>query len=159
MTDWVLIIAIIVMLIGLFGTFVPFLPGTPLIFLAMTGYGWYEGWHLIDWRFLGIMGMLTAFSLLIDYLAGYLGAKRSGASRAGQWGAVLGGIIGIFIMGPLGIIVGPLLGAITAELIGGQNLTQAVQSGFGTLIGIAGGIIAKFLIAFVMVAAFIAQVW
>jgi len=42
MSTFVFWIVLIIMILGALGTILPFIPGTPLIFLAALGYGFYE---------------------------------------------------------------------------------------------------------------------
>ncbi|PKM79782.1 MAG: DUF456 domain-containing protein [Firmicutes bacterium HGW-Firmicutes-14] len=146
------------MVIGTLGTFLPVLPGTPLIFLAALGYGFYEGFNKITPLILLIMFMLTVLTLLIDYFAGVVGAKKFGATGYGIWGAFLGGILGVIFFSIPGLTLGPLAGAVTGELVKGRNLSDAVRSGLGTVIGIAGGSIFKVTVALSMVSIYVAIV-
>lgn len=108
MVNWVLIIIIVIVGIGIIMSIFPLLPGIPLIFGTMLFYGIFEGFQKITPAFLIGMLLITIFSFFIDNLAGWLGAKRYGASKVGLWGAVVGGLLGVFINLPLGILLGPL---------------------------------------------------
>ena len=63
---------------------------------------------------------LTLASYAIDFVGGWFGARRFGATRWGMVGAVVGAIIGLFFGLP-GLLAGPVLGALTGEIIGGQT--------------------------------------
>ncbi|MGE5398555.1 MAG: DUF456 domain-containing protein, partial [Chitinophagales bacterium] len=106
MNTFLLIVVILIMLVGIAGSFLPVLPGIPIVFLGILGYGWYDHFTHVTVEYLAIMGGLTLLSVLVDYLAGVLGAQRAGGSKYGKWGAVIGTIIGAFF-GPLGILLGP----------------------------------------------------
>ncbi len=147
-------LAILIILVGIIGSILPVVPGIPLIFLAIIGYGWFEGFHIISAKYLAIMGALTLLSVLVDYLAGVWGAKRAGSSRSGIIGAMLGIIIGIFF-GPLGILVGPWLGAFAGEYIMLQNVNQAMTVATGTVIGIFAGIAFKVILGTGMLISFL----
>ncbi|NLU49992.1 MAG: DUF456 domain-containing protein [Syntrophomonadaceae bacterium] len=155
----VLVAVILIMLIGLAGTFLPIVPGIPLIFLAIAGYGWYEGFHHVSPGYLAVMGGLAILSVLVDYLAGVLGAKYYGSSRAGIWGAFIGGILGIFWGGPLGIVIGPWLGAVVGEYLQLKDIEKALQVGTGTVVGIFAGVVAKVIIGAAMVVSFLIVVF
>jgi hypothetical protein len=94
------------MLLGVLGSILPILPGAPIIFAAMLAYGYYEHFQVINAPFLLTMLLLTIFTFLLDYLAGILGAKKFGATRAGVAGGVIGGIIGFLLFPPWGLIIG-----------------------------------------------------
>lgn len=147
-------LAIVVMLIGIAGSIMPVLPGIPLVFLAILGYGWFEGFNLISVHYIAIMGTLTLLSVLVDYIAGVWGAKRAGSSKLGMFGAGLGIVVGIFF-GPIGILVGPLLGAFAGEYLVLRDVSQAINVATGTVIGIFAGIAFKVLLGIGMLISFL----
>jgi len=149
---WVL--ATLIVIAGLAGTIVPAIPGVPLVFAGLLLAAWAGGYEAVGWTTISILGVLTALTLLIDFLAAALGAKKLGASPRAFWGATLGAIIGIFFGLP-GILLGPFIGAVIAELSGGHDIRQAGRSGYGAWIGVVLGTAAKLAIAFVMVGIFI----
>ncbi len=155
--NWGFWLAFIVMLIGLAGTILPVLPGTPIIFLAILGYGFYDHFTSIGFWFILIMGLLTVASAIADYLGGVYGAKKYGASRLGIWGSIIGGIIGVFVAPPVGIILGPLLGAVIGELLNGKSTEHAFSVGWGTLIGLLGSTVVKVIIGVIMILTFVVK--
>jgi len=159
MSTAVLVLALLVMLAGIFGTILPFLPGVPLIFGTMVVMGFFDHFQRVTGGFLAWMLLLTVFSVALDYLGGVIGAGRFGASRQGSVGALLGGLIGIFVLGPVGIIVGPLVGSIIGELLAGRSWSAAWRSGWGSLLGTIGSSVIRFVIAVVMVGAFLSRVF
>lgn len=155
MDTLVLVLVIILMLVGVAGTFLPLLPGIPIIFLAIAGYGWYEGFQLITGKYLAIMGALAILSILVDYLAGVIGARYYGSSRAGVWGAFLGGILGVIFGGPVGLVIGPWIGAFLGEYSQLKDTRRAARVGTGTVVGILTGVVAKVVIALAMIISFL----
>ena len=155
----ILIIASLFFLIGLAGTVIPGLPGSPLIFIGMLIYGYFEGFVKLTWTFYLLQGLAVAFIFLLDYLAGVWGVKRYGGSRVAVWGSIIGSILGLIILGPLGIIIGPFLGAITGELISHKSIGQAVRAGWGTVIGFLGGLFLKLAVEIAMIAWFFMTVF
>lgn len=154
-----LVVALLVMLAGILGTFLPLLPGVPLIFVTMVVVGYFDHWQHITGGFLFWMLLLTVLSLALDYLGGMIGAKRYGASRQGTIGALVGGIVGVIFFFPVGLIVGPLLGSIIGELAAGRAWEQAWRAGWGSLMGTIGSSVIRFVIAVVMVGAFLARIF
>ncbi|HWJ02688.1 MAG TPA: DUF456 domain-containing protein [Verrucomicrobiae bacterium] len=155
--DWPFWLAILVMLIGLAGTILPLLPGTPIIFLAILGYGLYTHFTTVGIWFILIMGLLTGLSFAVDYLGTAYGAKRYGATRYGVWGSIIGGVLGLFVLPPFGLVLGTLLGAITGELIRGAKAESALSIGWGSLVGFLGGSILKIILAAIMVVSFVVK--
>lgn len=157
--DWTilwLILAGLIVITGLVGTIVPALPGVPIIFAGLVLAAWLTNFEPIGWGTIGVLGSLTALSVLIDFLAAAFGAKRQGASPRAFWGATLGAIVGIFFGLP-GILLGPFIGAVAAELSAGEGAKQAGRSGYGVWIGIVLGTAAKLAIAFLMLGIFLTK--
>lgn len=142
-------ITLLVMLLGLIGSILPALPGTPLVFIAAIGHRLYFGENSVSNLMLGILAGLMILSLVLDFAASMLGAKKFGATWRGAVGAAVGGIIGLFFSLP-GIILGPLIGAILLEMLGGREFKPAARAGVGAVIGLLLGVVGKFSIAVLM---------
>ncbi|CAN5585849.1 DUF456 family protein [soil metagenome] len=148
-------VAIVVMAIGLIGTVLPVVPGTLIILGAAIGHRLLTGAeHGLGWWTLSLLIALAALSHAIDFLAGYVGAKRFGASKWGVAGAVIGGIIGLFT-GFVTLLVLPIAGAIIGELIAGKRLIDAGKTGWGTLLGNLTAIVGKLAIGLTMIVLFL----
>ena len=142
---------------GLVGTVFPALPGTVLILGGFLTYGLITGFDNVSGWFFAGQTALVILSYLIEFLATAFGVKMFGGSKAAAWGAVLGSLL-VFILGPIGIIIGPLIGAIAGELIMGEQVKQALHSGFGSFLGFMGGVIANLVISGLMISWFIWQI-
>ena len=129
------------------------LPGTPLVLIAAIGHRLYFGDASASNTILIILVVLTLVSLVFDFLASMLGAKKFGAT----WRGVIGGVIGLFFNLP-GIILGPFLGAMLFEMLGGQEFKKATRAGLGATIGLLLGIVGKFSICVVMMILFATSV-
>lgn len=147
MTLVLVILAIVLLLIGLLGTFMPALPGLPLMFGGAWLLALSSDYQIMGTGTLVTLAILTAFGCGLDYMAGVLGAKHSGASRKAIWGSFIGAIIGLFFALP-GMVLGPLIGAAAGEFIARRNLVAAGKVGFSTLIGLVVGVVAKIGCAF-----------
>ena len=146
-------IALIIMLIGLIGSVLPVLPGTPVVLIAAICHRLYFGEASISNLFLVVLVLLTGLSLLLDFIASVLGAKKFGATWRGMTGAIIGGIVGLFFNIP-GIILGPFLGAMILEMTGGKEFKVAAKAGAGAVIGLLLGVVGKFSICVMMIALF-----
>ncbi len=101
------IITLIILIIELVASLIPFVPAIPLIFITMLIYGFIERFHHLTWLFLAGMALILIVSLFIDNVAAWLSAKRSGASKFGLGGAIIGGLVGMIISPVPGIIIRP----------------------------------------------------
>lgn len=123
-----------IFIVGFVGTALPILPGTLIVFAGVVIHRLWLGDASVSWTYVGIAGVLAAFSFIVDFVASWWGAKRYGASMKGAIGALAGGVVGIFFGLP-GLILGPLIGAFAFELIDRRPAREAARAGFGTLIG------------------------
>lgn len=147
------VIAWVLMLIGLVGSILPVLPSTPIVFIAAVLHRLYFGENSVDNWVLVVMGLITAFSLLVDHLASMYGAKRLGASRHGIIGAVVGGVIGLFFNIP-GILLGPFIGAFAFEILAGRDWKDSGRAGAGATLGLLGGVVGKIACCIAMMGMF-----
>ena len=61
-------------------------------------------------------------------------SQKTGGTRYGFWGSLLGIIVGIGFP-PIGFIIGPLIGAFLGEMMGGQGQEQALKAAWGSFLG------------------------
>ncbi|QDH71798.1 DUF456 domain-containing protein [Marilutibacter alkalisoli] len=147
-------IAGVLILVGIAGVILPALPGIPLVFIGMLLAAWAGDFQHVGWFPLLLLGLLTLLSLLVDFAATALGAKRVGASRLAIIGAVIGTFAGL-LYGLVGIFIGPFIGALAGELIHSRKAGHAARVGLGTWIGIIVGAVFKLGLAFAMVGLFV----
>ena len=150
-------LTLLVMLTGLIGSIVPGLPGTPLILAAAVGHRLYFGTASASNLVLGVLVGLAVVSLVFDFLATVLGAKKFGATWRGALGAVIGGVVGLFFSLP-GILLGPFLGAMLFEMLGDKEFKKAAHAGLGATLGLLLGIAGKFSIGVAMMILFATNV-
>ena len=143
---------------GLVAALLPVFPGIPLIFGGIWLIAGVDGYrHVGLWWLLSIAGV-GAVGLLLDLLAGALGAKRVGASKQAVWGALLGTLIGLFLGLP-GLLLGPFVGAVLGELSAGNSLQRSTQVGVGAWLGLIFGTLFKLVSSLMMVAMLGAAWW
>lgn len=149
---WVL--SVLLIAVGLAGTVLPALPGTIFVLAGIVLGAWIDGFTRVGSTTLAIVTVLAVLAWALDYVAGLLGAKRVGASREALIGAVLGTVAGLF-MGLVGVLFMPLVGAALGEYIARRDHGQAVRVGTATWIGMMVGLVAKVVLACVMVGIFV----
>ena len=148
------VLAAMLIVIGLAGTILPALPGVPLVFAGMLLTAWVGHFEEINVWTVALLALLTLLALALDFLAGILGAKRVGASKAALWGAMIGTLVGIFFGVP-GLLLGPFIGALGGELLSGAGITRSTHVGFATWIGLLFGTLAKLALSFAMLGIFV----
>lgn len=154
-TAWYLIAAALI-LVGLLGTFLPVLPGLPVMFAGMWLAAWADDYQRVGVGTLVLLGLLVLLSIVVDFAASMIGARRVGASGKAIWGAGIGSVVGLFFGLP-GLLAGPFLGASLGELWHGRQFRAATRVGFGTWLGLLLGAIFKLLLALAMLAIFFAM--
>ena len=148
------VLSAVLILVGIAGTILPALPGVPLVFAGMLLAAWVGDFTLIGWPTLLVLGVLTVIAVVVDFVAGVLGAKRVGASGWALFGAAVGTVVGLFL-GLVGLILGPFVGAVLGELIAGSTLRRSTAVGVGAWIGFLFGTIAKIALCFTMFGVFV----
>lgn len=150
---WLLSSALI--LAGLAGIVLPALPGTLFILGGIVLGAWIEGFTRVGPWAIGAVTVLAILAWAADYVSAMLGARRAGASRLAIAGAAVGTVAGIF-MGLVGVLFMPLVGAAVGEFIARRNHGDAVRVGLSTWLGLMAGMLAKFILAFMMIGIFLA---
>ncbi|MFM2450847.1 MAG: hypothetical protein RIS44_3297 [Pseudomonadota bacterium] len=148
---WILCAALI--LVGLAGTVLPILPGTILVWGGIVLGAWIDDFTRVSMTTVVVVSVLAVLAWGLDYVAGLMGAKKAGASKQALIGAAAGTVLGLF-MGLVGVLFMPLVGAAVGEYLAQKDQTRAVKVGMATWIGIMVGLIAKVVLAFIMVGIF-----
>lgn len=149
---WALSGALIVA--GLAGTVLPALPGTALVLAGIVLGAWIDDFTRVGGLTVAVVAVLAVLAWVLDYVAGLLGAQRAGASRQALVGAAVGTVLGLF-MGLVGVLFMPLVGAAIGEYVARRDHGQALKVGTATWLGLMAGLLAKVVLAFMMVGIFI----
>lgn len=160
---WLLVV---LMLVGIIGAVIPGIPGSSLILTAIVVWGVVNGFNGVGVA-LAVGIAVLVLSTLIDFLAGYLGAQKAGASHWGQIGAFVGLVLGFLgllpalpVGGPLlGILLGPFVGAVMAEFIYRRDLRVAAKAGVGIVVGSLVGNLMQLILAIMAVGVFLWTTW
>ena len=151
---WYLAAAVLIA-IGIAGTILPALPGVPVVFAGMWLAAWVGDYSLIGTGALVLLGILAALAVILDFVAGLLGAKRVAASARALVGAAGGTVVGLFFGLP-GLLLGPFFGALIGEVSAGGTIQRSTEVGVATWIGLLFGTLAKIALSFTMLGIFIA---
>ena len=155
---FVFIVLLIISIIGL-ASHILGLPGNFVILASAILLSWYNGFDRPEIITLIILGGLVALGEALEFLLGVIGAKKFKASNRAVVGSIVFGIIGAIWGAPLffgfgsiiGAFVGAFFGAFIVELAVGRNLDEAINSGWGSLLGRVGGTISKAFIGIIMI--------
>jgi uncharacterized protein len=150
---WILSAALV--LLGLAGTVLPALPGTLFVWAGVVLGAWIDDFTRVGGGSIAAVSVLAVLAWGLDYASGLLGAKKAGASRQAIAGAALGTLAGLF-MGLVGVLFMPLVGAALGEYLARRDGDRAVKVGVATWLGIMAGLVAKVVIAFMMIGIFVA---
>lgn len=151
-----LIFVLLIMGVGLAGSVLPGVPGPPLIMAAAVGHRLWFGQASVSTPVLVALAGLMVGSLLLDYVAGLVGARRMGATWRGVLGAAMGALVGLFA-GLWGILVAPFLGATVGELMGGRDFRESARAGLGAVLGLIAGTVGKVACSAAMIGLFVAS--
>jgi hypothetical protein len=149
---WVLSVALIAA--GLAGTVLPALPGTALVLAGIALGAWIDDFSRVGPWALAAVAAMAVLAWVLDYVAALLGARRAGASRQALVGAALGTVVGLF-MGLVGVLFMPLVGAAAGEYLAQRDQRQAMKVGLATWLGLMAGLLAKVVLACMMVGVFV----
>ncbi len=147
--------AVGLMIAGLAGTVLPALPGTLFVLGGIVLGAWIDDFARVGWVPLTVVAVLAVLAWVLDYVAGLLGAQKAGASKLAIAGAAVGTVVGLF-MGLVGVLFMPLVGAAIGEYLARRDEQKALHVGVATWLGIMAGMVAKVVIAFMMIGVFIA---
>ena len=154
----VLVITFLVVLVGLIGTVLPVIPGTILIFAGALLYALVEGFQVVGWPTLVVLGVLAAVATTADLWASSVGAKIGGASG---WSVVIGllaGLVGFVVLNLAGAIIGAILGVLLTEVVRVGDWRQALKAGGGWVVGWILSTVVQLGIGLIMVAILVWQV-
>jgi uncharacterized protein YqgC (DUF456 family) len=154
----VLVLTSILMLVGLIGTVLPILPGTILIFAGALLYALVEGFQVVGWPTLVVLGILAAVATTADLWASSIGAKIGGASGWSVAIGLLAGLVGFVVFSLPGAIIGAILGVLLTEIVRVGDWRQALRAGSGWVVGWILSTLVQLGIGLVMVAIFAWQV-
>ncbi len=148
-------VAAVLILVGIAGAVLPALPGVPMVFAGMWLAAAVDDYSLIGTPTVVLLGVLAGLAVLIDFVAGILGARRVAASRTALWGAMIGTFVGLFFGLP-GLLLGPFVGALIGEASAGGSVRRSTEVGVATWIGLLFGTVAKVGLSFTMLGVFVA---
>ena len=130
-----IVIAFILIIVGLVGTFIPMFPGLPIGWLGLFVAFFSPSCTLSIWTLVVTLLLMLIISVL-DYIIPAKMVKKSGGTKSGERGAIIGSLSGIIFVNPLILIFGSFIGALIGEIINdSKDMKKAIKSAFSSFIG------------------------
>jgi uncharacterized protein YqgC (DUF456 family) len=150
-----LIFAIVLLIPGLVLAFIPVVPAILYMFAVSLGYGILTHFTRLSGWEIFILGVITALSIVVDHLAGILGARWGGAGRRAMAFGLLGAVIGGVTGGPLMSFAGLFTGIFVTEVFQLRPHLEAFRAASGGVIGALIGFGINILISFLFFITFV----
>lgn len=153
-------IAYVGMAVGLIGTLAPVIPGPVVIWLSVLLWSWADGFGHLGWPTLALLALLALIGEGSDLLFATAGARRGGASWQGLVISSLMALLGFMFFSFPGALVGGMGGLLVWEARRHDGDWQQVwRAGKGMIMGYVVSALVQVLVALVMIAVFVWQVW
>lgn len=135
-TSLIQLVSIVLLIVGILGTILPVLPGLLLSLCGLLIYKFGTDAPL-PMIYIWIFVVLTAISVVLNYVIPAKTTRKYGGTRWGSIGSVVGTIAGMFLIPvPFGFLIGMFLGVFVGELLhDASDKKKAWNSTKGALIG------------------------
>ena len=135
MSIFLIVLAFVLLIVGLVGSFVPIIPGLPFGWLGLLVAFFAPSCTISVWILI-ITFLFMIVVLIMDYIIPAKMVKKSGGTKSGERGAIIGSISGIIFVNPIILIFGSFIGALIGELINdSKNIKKAFKSAFNSFLG------------------------
>ncbi len=150
-TALITLVSLVLLVLGIIGTFLPVLPGLLLSLCGLLIYKFGTDAPL-SMVYIWIFAILTALSVVLNYVIPARTTRKYGGTRWGSIGSVLGTFFGMFFIPlPFGFLIGMFLGVFLGELM--HDMTdskKAWNSTKGAFIGFIYGTGFNFVVGLAM---------
>ena len=153
MSVFLIILAFILIIVGVVGTFIPMFPGLPIGWLGLFVAFFSPSCTISIWT-LVITFLLMLIVTVLDYVIPARMVKKSGGTKSGERGAIIGSLSGIIFVNPIILIFGSFIGALIGEIINdSKDMKKAIKSAFSSFIGflLGTGIKAFLVLSFLLI--------
>jgi uncharacterized protein YqgC (DUF456 family) len=157
-TDIVVWAAVLLALAGVVGSVVPLVPGALLSLGGIYLYWWSTGYTDPGLVALALLTTLGLVIVAIDWLAGALSAKASGASTRTTVIAAIVGFVLLFVLGPLGLLAGVAGTVFVLEYRESGDREASARTAVYTTVGMLASNVAQILLTVLLVIGFLLTV-
>lgn len=157
--DLVVILAVVLLIAGVVGSVVPLIPGA---FLSLGGvylYWWHTGYTDPGTIVLVALTLVGIVTLLVDWLAGAIAAKVSGASTRTTAAAGIVGALLFLVAGPVGVLLGIAGTVFVIESAGGTSTDRSLKIAISTTLGVMASALVQALLTFSILVAMLLVIW
>jgi len=150
-TALITLVSLVLLVLGIIGTFLPVLPGLLLSLCGLLIYKFGTDAPL-SMVYIWIFAILTALSVVLNYVIPARTTRKYGGTRWGSIGSVLGTFFGMFFIPlPFGFLIGMFLGVFLGELMNDMtDSKKAWNSTKGAFIGFIYGTGFNFVVGLAM---------
>lgn len=159
MVDPVVLVAVALAVLGVVGSVTPLVPGAGLSLGGIFLYWWHTGYTEPGTVVLVALTILGLATMVVDYLAGVLSAKASGASWTTGVAAGIVGLLLLFVAGPIGIVGGVAGTVFAIEYYRSGDREESVQTAVRTTVAMAGSTAVQVLFTGTLLVALLAVIW
>jgi hypothetical protein len=145
-------VALGLLVLGVVGSLIPGLPGAILSLAGVYLFWWQSGYTEPGVLLLVGLTLVGLVTVAVDWLAGALAAKASGASTQTTVLAGLAGLVLLFVAGPFGVIIGIAGVVFAVEFYRGGDAEASLRSAAITTLGMLGSNIVQALLTGSMLA-------
>ena len=157
MTTLISAITLLFLLLA-FATHVFGLPANWFIIAILAMWAWLSPAADIQLTTFIIYSLAALFGEGVEFALQAFGARKYGASRSGNWGAIGGAVLGAILGAPLffglgalfGAVAGAYLGCLGLEMWKGRPSTEARRAAMGAMLGKVMGMAVKIGIGIVL---------
>lgn len=131
------------------------LPGLIYIFVVALVFGFVDKFAHLSGAEVSILAGISILAIVVDQLAGIIGAKWGGARFKSFIYGIVGVLVGTLLLPPFGGFIGLFIGILIGELMGKRDRKQAVKAATAGVIGTISGVIVNFCLSIIFVGLFI----
>lgn len=161
------VVLFLFLLVGALGLNVFSLPGNWVLLGLVILWGWTHPALALGWGFYLTLLAVALVAEGVEFLFGYIGGAKYGASVQGNLGAFAGALVGAIACAPLFFGVGALAGALGGAYLGcfvlerfqGRSAPEAWQAAKGAMIGRMFGLVTKIGLGALMLTLTIRAIW
>lgn len=155
------LIAVVLVMAGFFGIILPAVPDLPLMLGGLLVRSLATDFAHPTVTELIVAAAASGVVMLLEAFAAPLVARRFGASKFGQWGALIGSVCSLFLVpvSPWFILILPIVGTVIGELMAGRTRREAIKSSIGTALGVSALLVTKVVVALGLLGTLIVSFW